>query len=77
MCSTKQSRRNDEKLWFDPFSGVDADHIVDLQLGGADQILNMWGLDSSVNRSLGSQINQLIKNLPAGTRVNKVRMVDP
>jgi hypothetical protein len=56
---------------------VDADHTVDLQLGGADDILNMSALDNSVNRSLGSQINNLIKTLPAGTRVNKVRMVDP
>jgi hypothetical protein len=55
---------------------VDADHTVDLQLGGADTILNMSGVDSSVNRSLGSQINNQIKNLPAGTRVNNVRMVD-
>lgn len=58
--------------------GVDADHTVDLQLGGADDILtNMSALDSSVNRSLGSQINKQIKTLPAGTRVNNVRMVDP
>jgi len=58
-------------------SGVDADHLRDLQLGGADDAPNMWGLDSSVNRSLGSQINQRIKNLPAGTRINNVRMVNP
>jgi len=58
-------------------SGVDADHTVDLQLGGADDILNMSGLDSSVNRSLGSQINGQIKKLPAGTRVNNVQMRDP
>ncbi|RFC50096.1 MAG: putative conserved protein RhaS [Verrucomicrobia bacterium] len=57
--------------------GVDADHTIDLQLGGADDILNMSALDSSVNRSLGSQINKQIKTLPAGTRVNNVRMVDP
>ena len=55
---------------------MDADHTVDLQLGGADDILNMSGLDSSVNRSLGSQINGQIKKLPAGTRVNNVRMED-
>jgi hypothetical protein len=51
---------------------------VDLQLGGADDILtNMSALDSSVNRSLGSQINSQIKNLPSGTSVNTVRMVNP
>jgi hypothetical protein len=36
--------------------GPDIDHIVDLQLGGADDILNMNPLDLSVNRSLGAQI---------------------
>jgi len=56
---------------------VDDDHTIDLQLGGADDILNMSGLDSSVNRSLGPQINHQIKKLPLGTRVNNVRMVDP
>lgn len=48
----------------------DVDHILDLQLGGADEFWNMQGLDKSVNRSLGSQIQNQIKNLPAGTKVN-------
>ncbi|QIE99987.1 RHS repeat-associated core domain-containing protein [Roseimicrobium sp. ORNL1] len=56
---------------------IDADHIQDLQLGGLDVMSNMWGLDSSVNRSLGTQIKNMIKDLPAGTRVNNVRMEDP
>lgn len=45
----------------------DIDHIIDLQLGGADDVSNMKGLDKSVNRSLGKQINILIKELPNGT----------
>lgn len=53
-------------------SGYDVDHVIDLQLGGADDILNMNPLDASVNRSLGSQIQHRIKELPAGTRVNRV-----
>jgi hypothetical protein len=53
-------------------SGHDVDHFIDLQLGGADDILNMNPLDASVNRSLGSQIQHRIKDLPAGTRVNRV-----
>ena len=52
--------------------GKDVDHIQDLQLGGADDVLNMAPLDRSVNRSIGAQIQQQIKDLPEGTRVNKV-----
>ena len=52
--------------------GSDIDHIQDLQLGGIDDIDNMWPLDASVNRSLGSQINHLIKDLDNGTRVNQI-----
>ena len=48
-------------------SSQDVDHMVDLQLNGKDIPSNMWGLDKSVNRSLGTQINSLIKNLPEGT----------
>ena len=48
---------------------ADIDHAIELQLGGADSLDNMWPLDSSVNRSVGSQINHLIKDLPEGTRI--------
>jgi hypothetical protein len=54
----------------------DVDHTIDLQLGGADDILNMNPLDMSVNRSLGSQIHHRIKDLPPGTRVNNVFIND-
>ncbi|MBM6403444.1 ricin-type beta-trefoil lectin domain protein [Phycicoccus sp. CSK15P-2] len=37
--------------------GSDVDHVIDLQLGGADDLMNMKPLDSSVNRSLGAQIS--------------------
>ncbi|CCV07983.1 hypothetical protein MESS2_660022 [Mesorhizobium metallidurans STM 2683] len=36
----------------------------------------MAPLDSSVNRSLGAQIQNLIKDLPYGTRINKVTIGD-
>jgi hypothetical protein len=39
----------------------DIDHTIELQLGGKDDISNMLPLDSSVNRSIGSQINAQIK----------------
>jgi hypothetical protein len=53
---------------------TDADHIVDLQLGGKDSMENIWGLDSSVNRSLGKQINMQIEKqgLKPGDRVTRI-----
>jgi len=53
-------------------AGNDIDHAVDLQLGGSDTVANMWPLNTSVNRSLGAQIQQQIKNLPHGTVINRV-----
>ena len=47
--------------------GYDVDHTIDLQLGGADDILNMNPLDMSVNRSLGVQIKNIIKDYDIGT----------
>ena len=55
---------------------VDADHIQNLQLNGKDILKNIQGLDSSVNRSIGKQIQQKIKGLPDGTKVNKVNISD-
>lgn len=49
--------------------GQDVDHTHELQLGGDDDITNMNLLDSSVNRSIGSQINNHVGNLPDGTPV--------
>jgi len=54
--------------------GKDIDHTIDLQLGGADKILNMKPLDSSVNRSLGKQIQNAIKKYPIGTVYNKFKI---
>jgi RHS repeat-associated protein len=56
--------------------GKDVDHIVDLQLGGADDILNMNPLDYSVNRSLGKQIQNIIKGYPVGTVFDKFTIRD-
>jgi hypothetical protein len=52
--------------------GCDVDHCVDLQLNGKDALENLWPLDSSVNRSLGAQIQQAIKELPQGTPVGTI-----
>ena len=52
----------------------DADHLQELQLGGKDAAENLWGLDSSVNRSVGSQVHAEIVRLglKPGDRVAKV-----
>jgi filamentous hemagglutinin len=55
--------------------GQDVDHTHDLQLGGKDSTANMAPLDSSVNRSLGAQIQQQIKDLPANTKICGVNLV--
>ncbi|CAH0446051.1 hypothetical protein LMG9673_04746 [Ralstonia pseudosolanacearum] len=54
----------------------DVDHTIDLQLGGPDTRSNMAPLDSSVNRSLGAQIQQRTKDLSPGTPVNSVKIKD-
>lgn len=60
----------------DTVSGSDIDHIVELQLGGADDVSNMTPLDSSVNRSIGSQISRQLKKqgLNPGDRVCKINI---
>lgn len=52
----------------------DADHIKELQLSGQDEMDNLWGLDSSVNRSMGRQIQAEIARLglKAGDRVDQI-----
>ncbi|GFE82238.1 hypothetical protein GCM10011487_42380 [Steroidobacter agaridevorans] len=57
--------------------GQDVDHMTDLQLGGKDVTGNMQALDSSVNRSLGSQINHQIKKLAEDSQICGVRICDP
>jgi hypothetical protein len=54
--------------------GMDVDHMIDLQLGGADKFSNMSPLDLSVNRSLGSQIGRQLRGVPAGTCVISVKI---
>ena len=54
----------------------DVDHIIELQLGGADDLCNMEPLCRSVNRSFGAQIKNLLKDLPEGAKINKFTIVD-
>lgn len=43
------------------FKPMDADHILEDQLGGLDAATNLWLLDRSYNRSIGSQIAHRIE----------------
>jgi RHS repeat-associated protein len=70
--STQREYRSDNNL----DSSEDADHIIELQLGGSDTADNMQGLDKSVNRSFGSQIKNQIKDLDDGTPIGRVTISD-
>jgi RHS repeat-associated protein len=56
-------------------STQDLDHTLDLQLGGTDAMSNLKGINTSVNRSFGPQINQQTRNMPDGTRVKAAIIV--
>jgi len=58
-------------------AGKDVDHTHDLQLGGKDSPNNMAPLDSSVNRSLGAQVQQQTRTLPQGTKICGVEIKCP
>ena len=73
----KNTKKRYEETGGEVPKGYDVDHMIDLQLGGKDLPSNMKPLDSSVNRSLGIQIHQSIKDLPEGTTILKFKIVDP
>ena len=76
-CSTSASKKYKNEYGENSvLKTQDVDHTIDLQLGGIDDIHNMNPLDKSVNRSLGSQIAYLIKNLDYGTVLRNFKMVD-
>jgi hypothetical protein len=52
--------------------GDDVDHIIDLQLGGKDDALNLKPLDRTVNRSLGKQVQLQLSALPVGHMISTV-----
>lgn len=75
------ARKSGTKKTFEKAGGKvkknqDVDHIQDLQLDGVDLPINMKGLDRSVNRSMGSQIQRRIKNLKPGTKIRKITIID-
>ena len=46
-------------------SGWDIDHVVELQIGGKDEIANMWPLPKGENRSSGATIKGATIEIPA------------
>jgi len=48
----------------------DIDHAREMQIGGVDELYNYMQLDSSVNRSIGKQIQLRFDELPVGTTVD-------
>jgi hypothetical protein len=42
--------------------GFDGDHVLERQLGGPDEIRNLWPLPSAENRSGGSTLNTMKVN---------------
>jgi RHS repeat-associated protein len=54
----------------------DVDHMRDKQCGGTNNCANLWPLNSSVNRSLGAQMNrELKKATPADPSITLVKVV--
>ncbi len=52
----------------------DADHFLEMQIGGADQLSNMWLLKASYNRSVGSQLARNIRTDVEGI-LNRARSI--
>ncbi|WP_292157701.1 hypothetical protein [Mesorhizobium sp.] len=73
---SKSARKMFEEAGNEIPAGSDVDHGIDLQLGGSHTVSNLAVLDSSVNRSLGPQIWHQIKDLPLGTKINRVTIGD-
>ncbi len=57
--------------------GHHADHMLDLQLGGADHIDNIASLHGGTNMSVGSQLRGQFGDLPDGTAVSRVFLQEP
>jgi hypothetical protein len=61
------------KYGFSPTQeGLDADHVVEIQLGGSDALPNLWPLDSSINRSSGSTIHSTTVVGPKSGKAKKI-----
>lgn len=48
---------------------MDGDHVVEIQMGGKDELANLWPLDASINRKAGSTLSREMVELD-GTRIS-------
>ena len=58
----------------DLMDGLQADHQVELQIGGKDTPANMAMISNSMNASLGSSIRGALAKLPADCTIKKVKV---
>jgi hypothetical protein len=81
-CS--KCRENKQKAYFEdtcggnPAAGNHVDHVLELQLGGADNCCaNLLAIPGSVNTSFGSQIRCLIKDFALEGAIPKFEFEPP
>lgn len=81
-CS--KCRENKQKRYFEktcggsPTKGQQVDHLLELQLGGADLCCgNLMAIPSSVNQSFGSQVKNAIKEIAMGDAVPQFEFNPP
>ncbi|MCP5474732.1 MAG: RHS repeat-associated core domain-containing protein [Rhodanobacteraceae bacterium] len=56
-----------------PAPGQEADHVIDLQLGGCEKCGgNLFSTSRRVNRSFGAQIGNQLRSTPLGTLITRV-----
>ncbi|HKY02284.1 MAG TPA: hypothetical protein VJM53_07010, partial [Burkholderiales bacterium] len=60
------------RKFFDLWKKKSGDHVLDLQLTGADEVGNIWLFDLQTNVALGRQIARQLARVPGGTRIEKV-----
>jgi hypothetical protein len=60
------------RKFFELWKSKSGDHVLDLQLSGADDIGNLWLFDLETNVALGRQIRQQLSALPDGTKITGV-----
>lgn len=54
------------------YEGLDADHVKEIQMGGQDELQNLWPLDAGVNRGAGSTLAQKSVTYPGGSKSVKL-----
>lgn len=53
--------------------GMDADHIIEIQLGGKDIVANLWPLDSNINQKSGQKLKDSEVIYPKTGKKEKIK----